>query len=84
MDSIKGSLRPVQAWARRRERTNATGAVAGQWPCAVETSWLAACRKVKRMHDSGGLPEGIRLLDPQRPGTEAELQGLRDALERDI
>ena len=84
LDSIKGLIKPVYTWATRRERLPVGGQLATQWPRGVEDCWRTACMKIRRLQELDGLPEGVALQDAGRPGTAADLAGLRDALEREV
>ena len=84
LDSIKGSIKPVYTWAKWRERLPVGGQLAAQWPRDVEDCWRTVCRKIRRLQELDGLPEGVALQDAKRPGTAADLAGLRGALEREV
>ena len=84
LDSIKGSIKPVYTWAKRRERLHVGGQLATQWPRGVEDCWRTVCMKIRRLQELDGLPGGVALQDAERPGTGEGLAGLRDALEREV
>ena len=78
LDSIKGSIKPLYTWAKRRELLPVGGQVATQWPREVEDCWRMACTKIRRIQEIDVLPEGVALQDAERPGTVADLAGLRE------
>ena len=59
LDSIKGSVKPVYTWAKRRERLPVGKQLATQWPRDVENCRRTAYRKICCLQELDGLPEGV-------------------------